>query len=245
MSNNPKSILICGESGHGKSVSLRNLKDRTDVLYFNCENGKPLPFKHKFKEVVITDPEDLIDYLESMVGRDDNPFNIVIIDTVSFLMDLYETIHVVNAANTQKAWGAYGQYFPRLMNLTAQIDAFFIFLGHLDAQLDEEEGHMRYSVPVKGAIAKKGLESRFTTVLYVKRMSVKNIEKGCPTGNFLLNITEKEKNKGFKHVFLTDSDKYTLGGRIRTPLGMFKDEELYVDNDVIPILKRLIEYYND
>lgn len=246
MSNNPKSILICGESGHGKSASLQDIADRTDVLYFNCESGKPLPFKHSFKEVVITDPEDMVDYLEELIELgDENPYKLIIVDTISFLMDLYETVHVIGSANTQAAWGAYGQFFPRLMNLTAQLDAFFIFFGHLTDTLDEEEGIIRYSVPVKGAIAKRGIESRFTTVIYVKKMSVKNIEKGVWAGNSMLNISDKERNKGYKHVFLTDTDKHTIGGRIRAPLGMFKDEELYIDNNIVPVIKRLIEYYGN
>lgn len=247
---NPKSILICGESGSGKSASLMGIKDRKDVLYLNCENGKPLPFKNSFKRKTITDPEDIIDYLEELIRLQDEegqkPFNFVVVDTLSFLMDMYETEHVLGARDTQKMWGQYGQYYPRLMSLTAKLDAFFIFLGHLDAFLDENEGMMKYSVPVKGALAKKGLEARFTTVLYVRKMTIKDILKGVGgTASALLNITPKEEAKGFKHVFLTDTDKHTMGGRIRTPLGMFDDDELYIDNDVFPVLKRLTEYYKD
>ena len=87
MSDNPKSILICGESGNGKSASLMGMKDREDVLYFNCENGKPLPFKSKFKKVVITDPEDICDYLEELIAMQEDPeqtmpFNFIIIDSI-------------------------------------------------------------------------------------------------------------------------------------------------------------------
>jgi hypothetical protein len=247
MSDNPKSILICGESGHGKSASLMGIADRKDVLYFNCENGKPLPFKNNFKKKTITDPEDLLDFLDELIEMEEegnNPFKFIIVDTVSFLMDLFESTYVIGSANTQKAWGDYGQFFPKLMVKTAKLDSFFIFLGHLDSYLDEDEGIMKYSVPVKGALARKGLEARFTTVLYVKKMRIKDILKGIGgTPSKLLNITPKEEGKGYKHVFLTDSDKNTIGGRIRTPLGMFKDDELYIDNDVFPVLKRLTEYY--
>lgn len=255
---NPKSILIAGETGHGKSVSLMALADREDVLYFNCESGKPLPFKNKFTRVVITDPVDIIDYLDELIGMQNgigdheegsNPFNIIIIDTVSFMMDMFESVHVIGAADTQKAWGDYGQFFPYLMNKTAELDSFFIFLGHLDSFLDEDEGVIKYSVPVKGAMKKKGIESRFTTVLYVKKMKIKAIDKGLKDlgaeRSELLNVTPKEENKGYKHVFLTDSDKNTVGGRIRTPMGMFSDDELYIDNDAMAVLKRLDEYYSD
>lgn len=247
MSENPKSILICGESGHGKSASLLPLKDRTDVLYLNCENGKPLPFKNSFKKKTITDPEDIIDFIEQLAEMgDENPFNFVIVDTVSFMMDMFERVHVTGAANTQKMWGEYGQFFPRLMDATAKCeDTFFIFLGHLDSYLDEDEGIMKHKVPVKGALAKKGLEAFFTTVVYVKRMKVKDIMKGVPTPSSLLNITPKEEAQGYKHVFLTEPDKTTIGGRIRSPLGMWSDDELYIDNDAGQVIKRLIEYYKE
>lgn len=253
-SESPKSILICGETGHGKSVSLMPMADREDVLYFNCESGKPLPFKNKFHREVITDPADIIGFLEELYEMQEgigdheegsNPFNICVIDTVSFMMDMFEAVHVIGAADTQKAWGEYGQFFPYLMNLTAKLDMFFIFLGHLDSYLDEEEGIMKHKVPVKGAMAKKGIESRFTTVIYVKKMKVKDILKGIDAPSEMLDITKKEETKGYKHVFLTDSDKNTLGGRIRTPIGMFTDDELYIDNNVLHVLRRLDEYYSE
>jgi len=73
-------------------------------------------------------------------------------------------------------------------------------------------------------------------------MKVKDILKGVGTPSALLNITPKEEAKGYKHVFLTDSDKSTIGGRIRTPLGMFSDDELYIDNNALHVLKRLSDY---
>lgn len=250
---NPKSILICGESGHGKSASLLGIKDRTDVLYLNCEQGKPLPFKNKFKKKIITDPEDVIDYVNQLADMEsdpaqygENPFKFVIIDTISFMMDMYERAHVTHATNTQKAWGAYGQFFPRLMDATAKLEnTFFIFLGHLDSQLDEDEGMMKHSVPVKGALSKKGLEAYFTTVVYVKRMRLKDIRKLVKEDTELLTVSPKEDAQGFKHVFLTEPDKTTIGGRIRSPLGMWEDDEIYINNDVYHVLKRLTEYYSE
>lgn len=240
---NPHSLLICGESGAGKSMSLYEMRDRTDVLYLNCEGGKPLPFKNKFKNKVITDPEDILDMLEQLeeLGAE-NPFNFVVIDTISFMMDMFETIHVLPARDTQKMWGQYAQFFKRLITQSAKVDAFFIYLGHLDRQLDEEAGMFRTSVPVKGALAKKGLEAYFTTVINVSKETVKDLQK---TPNDMLNITEDDEELGFKHVFQTRTTKKTLGDRIRSPMGMWKKEELYIDNNLAPVIKRLIEYYED
>jgi hypothetical protein len=240
--NNPHSILICGESGAGKSMSMYPIRNRDDVLYLNCEGGKPLPFRNKFKNKVITDPEDIIDWLEQLAELgDESPYKIVCIDTISFMMDMYETVHVIGSANTQKAWGDYGQFFKRLINASSAVDAFFIFIGHLDRQLDEEAGVWRTSVPVKGALAKKGLEAYFTTVINTTKMPMKVLEKHP---NDLLNITEEDEELGFKHVFQTRTTKQTVGDRIRTPMGLFERDELYIDNNILPVIDRMNEYYS-
>ena len=49
-------VLIGGKSATGKSASLMNLENPEGVMYLNCESGKKLPFKSKFKQYVITDP---------------------------------------------------------------------------------------------------------------------------------------------------------------------------------------------
>ncbi len=240
---NPHSLLICGESGAGKSMSLYNMRDRTDVLYLNCEGGKPLPFKNQFKNKVINDPEDILTMLEFLADSENkNPFNFIVIDTISFMMDMYETIHVLPARDTQKMWGQYAQFFKRLINESSKVDSFFIMLGHLDRQLDEEAGMYRTSVPVKGALAKKGLEAYFTTVINVSKETVKDLKK---SDNNMLNISEDDEELGFKHVFQTRTTKKTMGDRIRSPMGMWKKEELFIDNDLASVIKRLIQYYED
>jgi hypothetical protein len=241
--NNPHSILICGESGAGKSMSLYEMRNRSDVLYLNCEGGKPLPFKNKFKNRVITDPIDILDWLEQLEELgDQNPFNFVVIDTISFMMDMFETIHVINSSNSQKMWGEYAQFFKRLINQSAKVNAFFIFIGHLDRVLDEEEGIFRTAVPVKGALAKKGLEAYFTTVVNVSKQPIKELIK---SPNSLLTISEEDEEIGFKHVFQTRTTKKTLGDRIRSPMGMWDRSELYIDNNLSPVIKRLLKYYED
>ena len=238
---NPHSLLICGESGHGKTMSLYGLRDRTDVLYLNCEGGKPTPFKNKWKQVVITDPKDILDYMDMLI-QNPGKFNFVIIDTISFMMDMYETVHVIDSNNTQKAWGDYGQFFKRLINKSSQVDAFFIMLGHLDTWFDEDAGYFRSAVPVKGAVAKKGLEAYFTTVINVSKQSTKQLAK---FPNSMLNVTEKDEAKGFKHVFQTETTKQTVGDRIRTPIGLFDDDQIYVDNDAVPVIKKMVDYYRE
>lgn len=247
MSEHPKSLMISGESGAGKSVSLRNIRGPEGVIYFNCESGKPLPFKNKFKKITVTDPEEIIDYLDQLIERQkdpekSNPFHTGVIDTVSFMMDMYERVHVSNAANTQSAWGAYGNFFRRLMDKIAELDMFFILIGHLAVVTNEDTGEVSSAVPVKGALAKKGLEAYFTTVLNARKVPLKELKK---YDGKLLKITSRDEELGYKHVLQTRTTKQTVGDRIRTPMGLFEDDDVYIDNDAQVVIDQLTEYYSE
>lgn len=245
MTEAPKSVLIVGESGVGKSASLRNLRGQEGVLYINCEGGKPLPFKNKFKRVTIDDPEEIFDIYSQLIADKTNRYHTVIIDTVSFMMDRFESVHVIGSANTMAAWGNYGQFFKTLMyDYVAKFEGYSIMLGHVEAILDESSGKFSYSVPVKGALKKNGLEAYFTTVIGAKKATIKEIEKDANEGK-LLTISERDKNLGYKHVFQTRTTKATVGDRIRSPFGLFSDDETYIENDVQIVIDQLVGYYAD
>lgn len=242
MSEDPKSILIAGESGTGKSASLRNMRGQEGVLYINCEGGKPLPFKNKFKRVTIDDPEEIFDLYQQVI---DNPgkFHTIIVDTVSFMMDRFESVHVIGSANTMAQWGAYAQFFKKLMyEYVAKFQGYSVMLGHLESILDENTGKFSYSVPVKGSLKKNGLEAYFTTVVNARKATIKEIEKDAEEGS-LLTLTERDKSLGYKHVFQTRTVKATVGDRIRSPFGLFSDDETYIENDVQIVIDQLVGYY--
>jgi len=240
---NPKSVLISGESGTGKSLSLKNLKNPEGVLYLNCEGGKPLPFKNKFKQIIITDPLDIVGYYDQIHDDKHKRFHTIVIDTISFMMDMFESRHVKGSSNTMQMWGEYGDFFRNLMlDSVADSPAMSIFLGHLQADLVEETGTYRYVVPVKGALAKKGLEAYFTTVINVRKVPVKTLQK-TEYKNGYLDITKRDEMLGYKHVYQTLTTKDTVGDRIRSPLGLFSDEETYIDNDAQIVMDRLNSYY--
>ena len=238
---NPKSLLIVGESGTGKSFSLMNFKGPEGVLYLNCEGGKPLPFKNKFKRVTVDDPLEIFDLYQAIIDNPGKRFHTVVIDTVSFMMERFEAVHVNGSANTMKAWGDYGQFFKTLMyDYVAKADVYSVMLGHLDGELQEETNQMKYSVPVKGSLKKNGLEAYFTTVVVCKKVKIKDLRP-----NKLLTITERDEEIGFKHVFQTRTTKQTVGDRIRSPFGLFNDDELYINNDAQIVIDQLKEFYAD
>lgn len=245
MSENPKGLLIAGESGVGKSFSLMNFRGQEGVLYLNCEGGKPLPFKNKFKRITIDDPMEIFGLLQQIMNDTSGRFHTVVIDTVSFMMNRYEAVHVRGAANGQAAWGNYGAFFPELMyDYVAKLKPYVVFLGHNDKVIDENTGTPSWSVPVKGALKRNGIEAYFTTVLVASKMKVKDLAQ-YEDGNVLLTVTDRDRELGFKHVFQTRTTKQTVGDRIRTPYGLFSDDETYINNDTQIVIDRLTEYYKD
>lgn len=72
-------ILILGESGTGKSASMRNFKPH-EVALANVA-GKPLPFKGSFKETINTDS-----YRQIKKFMKESFANVVVIDDAQYLM---------------------------------------------------------------------------------------------------------------------------------------------------------------
>ena len=239
MSNqvNDKLVLFCGESATGKSACLRNLRK---VLYLNCESGKKLVFKpQQFKEVVITDPYQVY---EGFTWAESQPeIETIVVDGLNYLMDMFESVHVLPSTNTMKAWGDYSQFFRNLMQqYVAKSSKNIIFTAHTRTIYNETSMAMETKVPVKGALANTGIESYFSCIIYAKRMKLKDLEN---YGSDLLKTTPREERLGFKYVFQTQITKETVQERMRSPMGLFDDEETFIDNDAALVLKRLNEYY--
>lgn len=98
---NDNLVLVCGKSAAGKSASLMGLAKPEGVMYLNCEAGKKLPFRSQFKQYTITDPLQVIeafDAAENMPG-----IHTIVVDTLTYLLDMYESLYVLNSANTMKA----------------------------------------------------------------------------------------------------------------------------------------------
>lgn len=97
---NDQLVLICGYSTTGKSASLRNIPNQEKWMYLNTEAGKRLPFKNKFQQYRIEDPYQVMEAFDFAATQD---IDGIIIDSITFLMDMYETMYVLPAANTMKA----------------------------------------------------------------------------------------------------------------------------------------------
>lgn len=241
MSQNNQLVLISGESATGKSMALAGMRDQEGVMYLNCEAGKKLPFKNKFKEFIITDPYQVFEAFEHTAGKGAGQFHTIAIDTATFLMDMFESVHVLPSTNTMKAWGQYNQFFKELMQqFVANSTLNVVFTAHTLSKLNEQTGIIETSVPVKGALKNQGIEAYFSTVVSTKKIPLRMLEN---FKNDMLTITEDDELVGYKHVFQTRLTKETVGERIRSPMGLFTRDQTYVNNDAQILLDHLHNYY--
>ena len=233
-------VLLGGKSAAGKSASLMNLQNPEGVMYLNCEAGKKLPFKSKFKEFVIVDPMQVYEAFE--VAESKPEIHTIVVDTLTYLMDMYENLYVVGSSNTMKAWGDYGQYLKKLMlHYVAKSSNQVIFLAHTADVMNETDMIMETMVKVKGSVMNTGVESFFSTVLACKKMPLAKLKA---YNNPLLVITPDDELLGYKYVFQTKLTKETVNERIRSSMGMWNQQETFIDNDAQLVLNRLREYYD-
>jgi hypothetical protein len=233
-------VLLCGKSATGKSASLMNIEKPEGVMYLNCEAGKRLPFKAKFKQYTITDPLQVFEAFEAAEGMPE--VHTIVVDSLTYLLDMYESVYVLNAANTMKAWGDFSQYFKTLMqNYVAKSTKSVIFTAHTLDTLNESEMVMETKVPVKGALKNNGLESYFSVVLASKKVPLKTLKD---YKSDLLTVTPEEESLGFKYVFQCKLTKDTVNERLRGPLGLFDTKETFIDNNMQLVINRLREYYS-
>jgi hypothetical protein len=236
---NDNLVLLVGKSAAGKSASLMNLPNPEGVMYLNTESGKKLPFRSKFKEFTITDPMQIE---EAFIAAEDMPdIHTIVVDSLTYLMDMYESLYVLQAANTMKAWSDFSQFFKRIMQQhVAGSSKTVVFTAHV-ADTVNDEMIMETCVPIKGALKNNGIESYFSCVIAAKKIVTKELKD---YSNDLLVITEEEEALGFKYVFQTKLTRKTVNERLRSPLGMWTNQETYIDNDMSKVFGRLQEYYS-
>ena len=240
MSQNKNIVLVMGKPNTGKSTSLRNL-DQESMVYLNTDL-KEVPFKDSFMaNMEISDACDVISYIQEIEENSD--VKGAVLDTLTFLMQMYERQYVAPFAGTktgQTAWGNYGNFYRDVIHTIKSGTKDYAILAHEDTQHNEENMSMETRVPIKGAVGKVGVEADFTTILSTKQMPLRKLEA---YENSLLTITDQEREDGMKYVFCTRVTKDTVGEKMRSAIGLWKREELYIDNDLSLVFQRLKEYY--
>ena len=215
------------------------IKNPEGVLYLNTESGKRLPFKAKFIQKTITDPLQVYEAFDWAEGQDH--IHTIIVDSLTYLMDMYESIYVLPSANGMKAWGDFAQFFKVLMQTyVARSTKKVVFTAHTSDTLNESEMLMETKIPVKGSLKNNGMESYFSLIIASKKVNLKALSD---YESALLTITPEEQALGFKYVFQTKLTKDTVNERLRGSMGMWTNKETFIDNNIQNVFDRLEEYY--
>lgn len=150
-------ILILGDSGTGKSASLRNFKD-DEILVINSA-GKPLPFKNHFETVTprfdhLTD--DILDALKKTMKK------VVVVDDAQYIMS-FQYMRRIKEAGWDKWNDIQGDFF-NIIQMCDYLpnDTIVYFLSHIQR---DEQGHEKIKTMGKMLDEKITIEGLFTTVL--------------------------------------------------------------------------------
>lgn len=147
-------VMVYGQSGTGKSTSLRNFKPE-DVCIVNV-SGKPLPFKNKHK-TFNTD-----DYMSIEAAIQKAPAKSIVIDDATYLMT-GEYMRTAKVTGYQKFTDLALNYYTLVKTAAALSDDKIVyFMGHSDI---DSNGNEKFKTIGKLLDEKITLEGMFTIVL--------------------------------------------------------------------------------
>lgn len=213
-----KVIGIMGESGSGKTSSMRNL-DPATTFYIDCDK-KGLAWKgwrdqyNKDNEnYLVTDFAQTVQQTIGLISTKEKYSHIktVVIDTLNGIM-VADEVRRMKEKGYDK-WQDLAQCVWQLLDslYTFREDLTIIVICHSQTQ-KEDDGYTFTRIKTSGKkLDKLNVESKLTTVLYAI----------CKDG---------------KYLFKTHADNSTA----KTPMGAFKEDE--IDNDIVTVLNALADY---
>ena len=213
-----KVIGIIGESGAGKTTSLRSL-DSSTTFYIDCDK-KGLNWKgwrsqynkDKMNYWQTDNPATVKNLLEKINSQDNmKHVKTVVIDTINGIM-VAEEMRNAKVQGYGK-WTDLASYIYDIIDfaLLMRDGVTVVILAHSET-ISDDNGYLFTRMKTNGRkLDKIVLESKLTTVLLAE----------CKDG---------------KYIFRTHADRST----VKTPLGSFDSDE--IDNDVTLVIKTLEEY---
>ena len=151
-------ILIMGESGTGKSASLRNFKP--DEIAIVNPVGKPLPFRGKYDTLnSVTDATEIIDYMKDSVARGKK---IIVVEDFQYILSI-PYMNRIKEAGWDK-WNDFGSNYFEIIDICTVLpeDVTVYFLTHTETL---DNGITTIKLIGKMLREKITIEGLFTTVL--------------------------------------------------------------------------------
>lgn len=207
-------VLILGNSGTGKSASLRNFKD-DEILVINCA-GKPLPFKNKFESVTPSFKNLTQDVLQAM---DKSNKKVIVIDDAQYIMS-FQYMRRIKENGWDKWNDIQGDFFNIIQACDYMPDDVVVyFLSHIQR---DDEGHEKIKTMGKMLDEKITIEGLFTTVL---KTSVKDGNYYFLTQNSGLDTVKSPI--GMFPSYAIDNDLKYVDTKIRNyyEIGDYKTDE--------------------
>ena len=150
-------VLILGNSGTGKSASLRNFKEN-EILVINSA-GKPLPFKNHFEQITPKFENLTRDILEAMRATNKK---VIVVDDAQYIMS-FQYMRRIKESGWDKWNDIQGDFFNIIKECDdLPGDTVVYFLSHIQR---DDEGHEKIKTMGKMLDEKITIEGLFTTVL--------------------------------------------------------------------------------
>lgn len=213
-----KVIGIMGESGSGKTTSMRNLDPKT-TFYIDCDKkglswkGWKEQYNEKAQNYWKTDLVETVDRLLNKINKEDKfkKIKVVVIDTLNGLM-VADEVRRMKEKGFDK-WLDLAQCVWSLLDKmqTLRDDLTIIVICHSQTQ-KEDDGYTFTRIKTSGKkLDKLCIETKLTTVLYA------TVKDG-------------------QYLFETHANKSTA----KTPLGAFEQNE--IPNDIVAVIEALKDY---
>ena len=216
-----KVIGVMGESGSGKTTSMRTLDPKV-TFYLDCDKkglnwkGWKAQYNEENKNYWSSDKFGVVSGLLKKINTEEQFKHIkyVVIDTLNGLMVAEEMqILAMQGGDKRSAWTDLAQNGWALVNQALEMrdDLTVIILCHSET-ISDENGIIRTRIKTNGRkLEKLVLESKMTTVVWSVRQDG-------------------------KYKFILSAD----GSTCKVPLGAFENDEC--DNDIMVVIKALEEF---
>ena len=209
-------ICIAGESGSGKTTSMRNLDPKT-TLYIDCDKkvlswkGWKNQYSEENKNYIRTDFVSTVLSALDKADKEWKHIKVVVVDTINGLMVADEM-----RRSKEKGYDKWVDLAACVWDLVCKAhdlreDLTVVFTAHTQTDHDDN-GYMFTRIKTSGKkLDKIVLESKFTTVLLSK----------CVDGAY---------------KFETQANNSTA----KSPMGAF--DQMEIDNDVVEVIKALEDF---